>query len=306
MNDTGPARLGGVAWSAITPARAVLGEVPIYDARESRLYWIDVFAPTLHRMRWETGLVEAWDLPSTVGSYALYEDGASALVALHDGLHELDLESSSLQMLCAAPYDLQHERFNDGRCDPQGNFWVGTIRLPASDRPDGVGHFYKYAKGILSAEIDGVTVANGIAFSPKGEVMYLADRPNGRLLTFDFDAVTSTVSGQRTFAALDADLVPDGAAIDSQGRYWVAMFGAGEVHCFLPDGQLDRVLPLPVTQPTMCAFGGSGLNTLIVTTARWSLTPDQLEQQPLAGAILAADVGATGLPEPRVRMKHRS
>ena len=292
-----------IAWEAITPPTANLAEVPVYDERDGSLYWIDVFGQTLHRTDWSTRQTQTWFLPSAVGSYALREQSQSVIVALEDGIYLLDLRTSNLALLFAAPFDTAHERFNDGRCDPQGRFWVGTIRLPGSEQPNGRGFFYRLADGALSAQIDGVTAANGIAFSPNGDTIYLADAVNSRLLAYNFDGKTGTVREKRVFATLDSKLIPDGAAVDTEGRYWIAMFGAGEVHRFTPEGRCDRVLSLPVTTPTMCAFGGPNRSTLIVATARFSLTKQQLADQPLAGAILIADVGAVGLPEPRSKFE---
>jgi len=294
-----------VTWKAITAPTAKLGEVPVYDERSESLYWIDVFGKKLHRTDWLTGETCWWQMPSAIGSYVLHEDPDRVVVALQDGVHAFDLRNSSFTLLSKAPFDTQRERFNDGRCDPQGRFWVGTMRIPGSGLPDGSGHFYRLSRDGLSAEIDGVTVANGIAFSPGGDTMYLADRVNARLLAYDFNGSAGTVSGKRIFATVDSNLIPDGAAVDEQGGYWVAMFGAGEIHRYDPNGRLGRILRVPVSTSTMCAFGGPDRRTMIVTTARFSLSDHQLNEQPLAGAVLVADVGAAGLPEPRARLDLR-
>lgn len=292
-------------WAVLGDLSAELGEVPVYDDRNCALYWIDVFAGILHRTSWEGGVTRSWALPETVGSYALYDSRgnapARALLALHSGLAELDLETSRLTSVAPAPYDQARERFNDGRCDPAGDFWVGTIRLPGSDQPNGSGHFYKYSRGRLTPEIGGVTVANGIAFSPDGRSLYLADRVNARLLRYPFDPDARVTGEPVVFASLDPASIPDGAAVDTEGGYWIAMFGEGEVRRYTPEGRLDRILGLPVSRPTMCAFAGPNLGTLVVTTARWGLTAEQLEREPLAGHVLTASVSATGLPEPRYR-----
>jgi sugar lactone lactonase YvrE len=285
-------------WRSLTEPLSSLGEVPVYDARNASLYWIDVFGPSLFRTPWDGGTTQTWKLPSTVGSYALSSDPAMLVVALHDGIYEFDMVSGQLELRAAAPYDMRHQRFNDGRTDPQGNFWAGTIRLLDSEEPDGRGHFYKYSRGALTQEIGGVTTANGIAFSPDGQTMYLADRVNARILAYDFDGDTSSASGERIFVELDPRDIPDGAAVDVEGGYWIAMFGSGEVRRYSPDGTLDRVLALPVSRPTMCAFAGPDRGTLVVTTARWGMMTEELAHEPLAGAVLAADVGIAGISEP--------
>jgi len=294
-----------IPWRSLTDPVAKLGEVPIYDDRLDSLFWIDVFGRKLHRTGWRTGETRTWRMPLAIGSYALHDDPGHVVVALQDGIHAFDLDTSALTLLSAAPFDTARQRFNDGRCDPQGRFWVGTMRLPHAGLPNGSGHFYRQTDSELSAEIDGVTVANGIAFSPGGDTMYLADRVNARLLAYDFDGDAGTVSGERVFASVDANLVPDGAAVDDEGGYWIAMFGAGEIHRYTPDGVLDRILQAPVSTTTMCAFAGPDLGTMVVTTGRFSLSEDQLGRQPLAGAVLVAEVGATGIPEPRAQLDLR-
>lgn len=288
-------------WAVLGESVAELGEVPVYDDRADALVWIDVFGRALHRTAWASGATESWSLPETVGCHALCESPEVALVALHGGLSSLDLRSGDLTPLVAAPYDTAHERFNDGRCDAAGNLWVGTIRLPDSDRPNGSGHFYKFSRGVLTAEIAGVTVANGIAFSPDDRTLYLADRVNARLLRYPFDPDAGAAEDPEVFVRLDPAWIPDGAAVDTEGGYWIALFGQGEVRRYTPDGELDRVIALPVSRPTMCAFAGPELDVLVVTTARWGLDAEQLTAEPLAGRVLTLDVGARGRPEPRYR-----
>jgi L-arabinonolactonase len=289
-------------WVAVTAA-ADLGEVPVYDTDNRFLYWIDVTAGELNRSRLAgmppAGWTETWSLPGTVGSYALIDDGSGAIVALDDGIAVLDFESSEVIRLIEAPYDTAHYRFNDGRVDPVGRFWVGTLRLPGSPAAMGSGHFYRFDDAGLTAAIDGVTVANGLAFSPDGRSMYEADRVNDRILVHDYDVETGTAGPGRIFAKVSPGEIPDGAAVDAHGGYWIAMFGLGEIRRYLPDGRLDRILALPASQPTMCAFAGPDLDILVVTTARYRLDEDQLSAEPLAGSVLATAVGERGLREPR-------
>lgn len=301
--SSGPSSTVG-DWSALTSpltSHAVeLGEAPIYDNRTHTLHWIDVFGQAFHSTEWGSGDTRSWPLPSLVGSYALTEDPSVMLLGLHDGLSWLDLASGRLTPFVAAPYDQHNFRFNDGRCDRAGRFWIGTIRLPGSQLPNGSGHFYRLDSSTLVPAIGGVTVANGIAFAPDNRTMYLADRVNERLLAYDYDLGSGAAGSPRTFASLGPADVPDGAAIDTDGCYWVAMFGAGEVRRYGQDGALLDTIPLPVSRPTMCAFAGPELNDLVVTTARWGLDADTLAKEPLAGAILRVTTAASGLPEPRL------
>jgi sugar lactone lactonase YvrE len=145
-------------------------------------------------------------------------------------------------------------------------------------------------------------VPNSLCWSPDGRTMYFSDGREPVIDAFDYDPATGTPSWRREFARLPAGSgVPDGAAVDADGFVWCAIYGGGAVHRYAPDGRLDRAVPLPVSQPTSCAFGGPALDTLYVTTARQRLSEEQLAAQPLAGALLALDVGVRGLPEPEFR-----
>lgn len=285
-------------WQALTPPSATLGEVPIFDRRSSSLFWIDLFAPALHRTDWLSGATTTWRLHAPIGSYALTQDPDLVLIGLEDGLFWLHLADGVTERCLEAPYDPADERFNDGRCDRAGRFWIGTIRKPDSQLPNGRGHFYRFDADGLRPAIDGVTVANGIAFAPDDRTMYLADRPNARILAYDYDLDRGIASNAREFVRLAPGDVPDGAAVDVDGGYWIAMFGGAELRRYAPDGRLDRRLPLPVSRPTMCAFAGPESDVLVVTTARWGLEPAALAGQPLAGSVLYARVGARGMTEP--------
>ncbi len=287
-----------VRWRTVVPPADRTAEVPVYRREDDALFWISMFEPSLNRTLLSDGATRSWALPSTAGSYGLFADGSGAVVAVEDGLYELDFGTAALRHLHPAPYDRAQFRFNDGRCDPRGRFWVGTARKPDVGVPNGTGHFYRVERGRLSRQLDVVTIANGIAFAPDGRTMYLADRVNRRLLAYDYDPATGTASGERVFVSTLEEAVFDGAAVDRDGGYWVAVFGSGEIRRYLPDGTLDRVLEVPTSYPTMCAFGGAGLATLFVTTAATPLSEEQRTREPLAGAVLAGSVGHRGIPEP--------
>jgi sugar lactone lactonase YvrE len=289
-------RLEEPEWTCVVPAEAEVSEVPLWSG--DALYWIDIFAPSLNRVSAD-GASRTWPLPELGGSFALCEGGRDALVAIGDGLHLLALESGELRRVAHAPYDRAHFRFNDGRCDARGRFWVGTLRERTSDMPDGSGAFWRFDRDGLHRVIEGVTIANGIAFNPSGDAMYIADSVSSEVWAFDYDLDTGAVGTRRRFAALPAGTTPDGAAVDTDGCYWVTLFGAGRILRFAPDGRLDRELRAPVSYPTMVAFGGSGLDVMYVTSARRPLSPEERAREPLAGGLFACTVGATGIAEPR-------
>jgi sugar lactone lactonase YvrE len=285
----------------VLDARAEVGECPTWCPEERALYWIDIYGPALFRTDPESGATRRWDLPSPVGCFGLREGQQAAIVALADGVYELNLETGALTLLHGAPFDTAHYRFNDGRCDRQGRFWAGSTRWPDSPRPFGTSAFWRCDAGGLTLGIDNTSIANGIAFSPDGRVMYVADRPNWQILAFDYDPATGTPSNRRRFATVPEGEVPDGAAVDAEGGYWIAMFRAGRILRFTPEGRLDRDLKAPTILPTMICFGGPDLATLYVTSSRRHLEDAQRTAEPLAGGIFRCDVGARGIAEPRWR-----
>ena len=280
-----------------------LGESPIWDDRERALYWADIRGPALHRFDPASGATQAWPLPDCIGSFAVRE-GGGMLLALRGGLYAFDPASGALAKLGHPEADRTGDRYamnryNDGKCDRRGRFWVGTM----SDRSprEAVGALYRVDADLASHRIlDGVAVPNSLAWSPDGRVMYFADTSDGRLRAYAYDAQVGRLGPMRVLAeASTAPGRPDGATVDEAGCLWSACYGGGALARFTPDGRLDRVVSLPVSQVTSCAFGGPRLDTLYVTTATQRLTPEQRAREPLAGGLFALSPGVRGLPEPR-------
>jgi sugar lactone lactonase YvrE len=186
-------------------------------------------------------------------------------------------------------------RFNDASVDPAGRVWVGSMDIKEKDP---LGTLYRLdTGGTLTPVVKGATVSNGIGWSPDGTRMYYNDSPLRRIDMFDYDQATGEAFGGRMFADLSgADGFPDGLTVDADGYVWVAMFAGGALRRFTPAGRQDAVLPLPVSQPTSCAFGGPGMADLFVTTAYRDLTEAQRAAQPLAGRLLRLRPGPIGLP----------
>lgn len=267
-----------------------LGESPWWDAAAARLWWIDLRAPALHRLDPATGTVERFAMPTLIGA-VVGRAGGGAIVALADGIHAFDPASGQLEPV--APLFLEPEmRLNDAKCDPDGALWFGTMRDFGKDASGGL---WRLAPGGVPQRLrDGVRVPNAIAPAPDGGIAF-ADTRAGVIERAAFEGDRLAF---RPFAAADvAPGAPDGATFDSEGYLWNARFGGGAVARIDPHGRLDRLVRLPVTNPTSCAFGGPGLGTLYVTTARQGLSDAALAAEPLAGALLALDVGVRGLPE---------
>ena len=285
-----------------SPVHAV-GESPVWRASESALYWVDIPARRIHRIRVESGKADSWTLPEMVGCIAFDRKGG-VIAGLESGIFAVQLGpdgACTTNRLAAPGFAMPDMRFNDGRCDRQGRFWAGTMHkdIPAAHA---VGCLYRYDDrlGLTGPVQDRLLTQNGVAFSPAGDVMYLSDsHPRVRLIwAFDYDRDSGTPRNRRVF--VDMNLHPgrpDGAAVDADGCYWTCAADAGQVMRFTPEGRLDRSIALPVRKPTMCAFGGASFDTLYVTSIRPQAEAD-LAGQPLAGAVFALRPGVQGLAEP--------
>ncbi len=279
----------------LTEPTDLLGECPIWRRGEDALYWIDVRGKALQRLSLADGGRRRWSLPEMIGSWAISGAGR-ALVALETEIARLDLAAGSLERVAAPHLGLSDMRFNDGRCDPRGRFWVGSM----NDRTrEPVGGLYRLGGAGCERVLDGVAVPNSLCWSPDGRAMYFSDGREPVISVFDYDPATGAPSNRREFARLEAGAgVPDGATVDRTGCLWCAIYGTGALHRYAPDGALIERIELPISQPTHCAFGGPDYATMFVTTARQRLAPETLALQPAAGSVLALDVGARGAPEP--------
>lgn len=285
-------------WQLVYEAEAQVGEMPVWVPEQNALYFADILGCTVNRLDVATRERTSWTLPDVVGTYALSEDLKHAMVAVRHQLYWLDLADGSARTVAIAEgLDPANYQLNDGRCDRAGRFWIGSARSVGSDAPDGGAAWYSLDSDGFRQRFTGTTIANGLSWSPDNKTMYVADRPNWRVLAFDYDIETGTASQRRTFVETPVGAIPDGAVIDAQGGYWIALFGAGKVLRFLPDGTLDREISTPVTHPTMPCLGGPEGKTLYITTARYRA---DIESEPTAGAIYATEVDVPGLPEPRL------
>ena len=277
------------------------GECPLWHAEEQALYWVDIPAFSVHRLDPASGAHRAWKLSSEPATLAISDQGG-LIVAMRSGFAHLDTSSDEVRLteIAAAPYDTAVARFNDGHVDGAGRFWVGTIYEPR-DKP--AAEMFVLERGaIRKAWSGGMTNSNGLGFSPDQKTMYHADTAAHRVTRTDFDVATGAVSNQRLLMQFSTDKAnnyggrPDGAAIDSDGNYWVAMFEGARLVKLSPSGELLDEIKLPVRCPTMMAFGGPDLRTLYVTSAGARPAPE-LEQYPLSGKLLALRMDVTGRAE---------
>lgn len=281
---------------------SLLGESPLWHAGEGALYWCDIPGHRLERWHAASGEHRGWDFDTDVACAAPLL-GGGLLLALRDGLWTFDPSSGRRQRLCDAPYDPQQERFNDGKADPWGRFWVSTLYEPR-DRP--AAGLYRFDASGLQRIAGNATVGNGLAWSPDGGTMYWADTQAHRIDCLDYHGETGQASGRRPLAQFPPKEPsqpldgyggrPDGAAVDSEGAYWVAMFEGARLLRLSPGGRVLQAVELPVRCPTMPCFGGPDLRTLFVTTARDKRPPEELARQPWAGCVLSMRVEVPGLP----------
>lgn len=286
---------------ALPVPASVLGESPFWHPDERTLYWCDIPGRTLNAFHPDSRLHRQWPFEVEPASAAPLR-GGGLLLAMRDGLWRFDPASGQRSMLVAAPYDTKKQRFNDGKADAQGRFWVGTIDEAREPRAA----LYCWWRGRLEQRVDGLTVSNGLAFSPDGATLYSADTKAHRVTAYDLDPTSGTLSRRRVFAEFAPREAgqpletyrgrPDGAAVDVEGAYWVAMFEGARLLRFAPDGQLLQTVALPVRCATMPCFGGDDLRTLYVTTSRENRPAAELGQQPLAGRVLTLRMPVPGLP----------
>jgi sugar lactone lactonase YvrE len=276
----------------------ILGEGPVWDVQEQAFYWLDIRGCRVRRYDWSSGRTQSWTLPEMVGSLAVRERGG-LLLAMRSSISFFDPATGALERVAAPEAGRENMRFNDGKCDRQGRFWAGTMNDLVRE-PSGTLYRLDPQRGCV-AQFNGLRTPNSLAWSPDGRIMYFADSRSQVIHAYPYEPATGELGAPRVFHTVEPPAIPDGATVDAEGFVWSALYGGSRVVRIAPDGRVDRTIELPVEQPTSCQFAGPNLDVLFITTARQRLTQEQLAQQPLAGALLAADVGVRGLPETRYR-----
>jgi len=274
-----------------------LGETPIWSVADQALWWVNCEQePELHRWDPVSCQHRKWDMPQRIGGFVHKADGC-LLVALADGLYDFDPESGSLELRARSPLPA-HVKLHECHCDRQGRFWIGGYdhHFPADRSAKGASLFRLDGDNLIPV-ITGITVSNGLAFSPDGRTIYTADSPTRSVQAHDLDPDTGALSNSRTFIQLkDGEGFVDGATVDAEGGYWLANVGAGALRRYLPDGTLDRIVALPFSNPTKPAFGGADLKTLYITSTRMAMATTMAPTAP-NGGIYALRPGETGIAE---------
>ncbi len=269
---------------------SVVGEGPVWDARIGRVAWVDIPGARLY-LTAPGGETTTIQLASPIGSVVLRASGGY-VGALADGFWAI-ADDGMVERLADVQSERPDLRFNDGKCDPQGRFWAGTMAL---DHRDGAGALYRLDTDLsVHRMVDDISISNGLDWSQDSRTMYYVDTHTQRIDRFDFDPASGAIDGRRPFVAIDpADGSPDGLTIDAEGGIWLALWDGWVVRRYLPDGTIDREIRLPVSEVSCPVFGGADLDELYITTAWEQLSEEQHAAEPLAGGLFRARPGVRG------------
>ena len=292
----------------------ILGECVLWQSQHNTLWWTDIQASRLHCYDWTTGALQTLEAPERIASFGFVAASDNLITAFASGIALYDprqrssterdkLAAASIRWLARPTSSDPGVRFNDGRVDRRGRFWTGTMvedNSPAAAR----GCLYSVhgsAQTEPRCHIRDIRISNGLCFSPDGSRLYFADSPTRIISAYDLIEPEGVLGTRRTLAQTPEGSSPDGATVDVDGCIWTALWGAGCVVRYTPDGRLDRTLPVPVSQPTCVCFAGPNLDILCVTSAKEGLDPSRLHDEPHAGDVFLYRVGTQGLPESEYR-----
>lgn len=274
---------------------AKLGEGAIWNYQTNEFYWIDIEGKKLHIFSPVKKENKTIEMPCRIGTVVPTNKENKAVVALEDGVYIVDTETKELSILSDVESDMIENRFNDGKCDPNGNLWVGSMHL---EQEKGKANLYRIdEEGKYTKMLSNVTISNGIVWTKDKRTMYYIDTPTGKIKAFDFNTTNSTISNERVAVNVNAkDGFPDGMAIDENDMLWVGMWNGNAVAQYNPKtGELVRKIKVPAHNVTACAFGGKNLDELYITTASIDMTEEEKKEYPLAGSIFKVKLNTKGV-----------
>ena len=276
-------------------AHALVGEGPIWDADANLLWWVDIMSSELYAYDPQTGENRAWNVGQHVGTVVQRASGG-LMLALRDGFAAFDPDSGKLEMLADPEAHLPGNRFNDGKCDPGGRFWAGTMAY--EDHSDQGSVYRMDTDHSVHKMIENIGVSNGIIWSLDAKTMYYTDSLDYAIRAYDYDVGTGGISNERIIIDFPQEMgIADGFTIDEEGMLWVAHFGSSRVRRWNPDtAAVLAEIELPTASITACAFGGPNLDQLYITCAMLGMSDAEKAQQPHAGGLFVAEVGVRGLP----------
>ena len=277
---------------------AHLGEGPVWDEADQKLWWVDLLSGKLHRYDPLDGSNISYDIGEHVGAAALRESGGFVL-ALASGFAFFDPKSGRIEPISDPEPDKPGNRFNDGKCDPSGRFWAGTM---AYDLKQGAGSLYCLTGDLqVKRKLTGITISNGLAWNRAADRLYYIDTPTGNIYTFQYDDQTGEISEKQTVFHVENGMgYPDGMTIDTEDNLWVALYAGSKVIRIDPvAGEMMYEIHLPVPKVTSCTFGGKDLDELYITTCREHMTDEDIKEAPLSGSLFKAKLPFKGLPADR-------
>lgn len=275
--------------------KSELGEGALWNYKANELYWIDIEGKYFHIYNPLTKQNRPYEMPSKIGTVVPYTQN-EVIVALQDGIYRFNFLDKTLTLFSDIESKLIENRFNDGKCDPAGNLWLGSMHN--SDNEKRSGGLYMITKnGVAEKKIDQVRISNGIVWTKDEKTMYYIDTPTGEIRAYDYAIKSAAISNERVAVTIPESVgYPDGMAIDEEGMLWVGLWNGNGVGRFNPNtGKLITKIEVPAHNVTACAFGGENLDILYITTARVDMTPEELEAKPLSGSIFKVIPGVKGV-----------
>jgi len=286
----------GTQLEIVVEHTCLLGEGPVWDAARKLICWVDILNGAIHEYSPQQKTHRTIEAHQMIGSMAVCTDG-NFIAALQNGFAFIDRESGEIKMIADPENHLPNNRFNDGKCDPAGRFWAGTMSL---SEEVGVGNVYMVENNFpYTKKIESVTISNGMAWSLDHQTFYYIDTPVFEVVAYDYDKNSGHISNKRTAIKIDEkDCNPDGMTIDNEGMLWVAHWDGWQLTRWNPNtGEKLHSIKLPVSKVTSCTFGGDNYEDLYITSARVGLTEEQLKQQSLAGSLFVIhNCGFKGMP----------
>jgi sugar lactone lactonase YvrE len=273
---------------------ATIGEGPVWEPQSRRLVWVDIPTGKVHLLDPDSGVDQAFEIGQPVG-VALLGPAQSLVVACATGFFLLDTKTGRVDLIAEVEAGDPETRMNDGACDALGRVWAGTMSSQVQPRPE-AGSLYRLdPDGRVTKVLSSVTISNGIGWSPDNKRMYYIDSPTQSVDVFDYDLQQGAISNRRPFVSVPPNIgMPDGLAVDSEGCVWVALWGGGAINRYNPSGALLETVRVPATYASSCGFGGDQLDILFITTARYTLSTEELADQPGAGGVFRYLAGVKG------------
>lgn len=278
----------------VLDTQSTLGEGALWNYKTGELMWVNIKGEILNIYNPRTGNNKEMFTGQMVGTVVPTELG-KVLVALQNGIYIFDTETGSKQLIVDPEADKPDNRFNDGKCDPSGRFWAGTMSTVGGGK---VGALYRLdPDSSIHRMVDQVSISNGIVWSADKTKMYYIDTPTMKVMAYDYDDASGEISNPKVAVEIPAGIgAPDGMTIDADDNLWVALWGGSAVGCFNPEtGELIRKIEVPAKNVTSCAFGDDDLGTLYITTARESTSKEELEMFPHAGGVFKTRPGVVGV-----------